>query len=192
MSDSIPSFSGHDLPADGDPRSNSEILAAVALGDRRAFRVLYDRFAGRLLAYVRAMGGPRVEAEDVVQEVLVAIWSKAGQYRPALGSPEGWIFTVTRNKVFDIWRQRFTVEGMEEVDLEMLAIQGPGTDPTLVVTLTKALSTLPPEQRQPLVLAYFGGLTYGETAKRLGLPEGTVKSRIRSAHCTLKLLVATS
>jgi RNA polymerase sigma-70 factor (ECF subfamily) len=81
---------------------------------------------------------------------------------------------------------------MEEVDLEMLAIQDPGTDPTLVVTLAKALSTLPPEQRQPLVLAYFGGLTYGETAKRLGLPEGTVKSRIRSALSILKPLVAIS
>ena len=190
MSDPIPIFSGHGQPVDADPRINSEILAAVAQGDRGAFRVLYNRFAGRLLAYVRAMGGPRVEAEDVVQEVLIALWSKAGQYRPALGSPEGWIFTVTRNKVLDIWRQRSSVEGMEEADLEVLAIQDPGPDPTLALTLAKALATLPPEHRQPLVLAYFGGLTYGETAKRLGLPEGTVKSRIRSALSHLKTLVA--
>ena len=83
-------------------RSDARLLALVAEQDREAFKELYDRYAGRLLAYVRAMGGPRISAEDVVQEVFVTLWRKATQYRSGLGSPEAWIFTITRHKVVDI------------------------------------------------------------------------------------------
>lgn len=163
-----------------------ELLAAVGLQDREAFREFYDRFAGRLLAYVQAMGKGRISTEDVVQEVLVAIWRKAAQYRSDLGSPEAWIFTITRNKVFDIWRANSAVIEDGDLNLEAFMDPSPPSDPTLAVSLGKALAGLPPEQRDPLILSYFGGHTYEETARRLKVPLGTVKSRIRAGLTQLK------
>jgi len=169
--------------------SDASLLLAVGGQDAEAFRLLYDRYAGRLLAYVQAMGRGRLPAEDLVQEVFVALWRKAGQYRPALGSPEAWIFTITRNKVLDIWRSRSPVEDRGELELETLMDGTPTPDPALVATVHKALQGLPEEQRRPLLLAYFGGYTYEEAAGRLGVPVGTLKSRIRSALGQLKGLL---
>lgn len=167
-------------------RSDAGLLACVAEGDRGAFRELYDRYAGRLLAYVRAMGGPRVPAEDVVQDIFISLWQKAHQYRPALGSPEGWIFTITRHKVVDIWRSASPVVDLGDVDLEAVMGVEEAVDGTLAPSLRKALSRLTPEQRRPLLMAYFGGLTYDQTAQALGLPVGTLKTRIRTSLLRLR------
>ena len=168
------------------------LLLAVGGQDPEAFRQLYDRYAGRLLAYVQAMGRGRLAADDLVQEVFVALWRKAGQYRPALGTPEAWIFTITRNKVLDIWRSRSPVEDKGELDLETLMDGTATPDPTLVATVRKALLGLPADLRGPLVLAYFGGYTYEEAARHLGVPVGTLKSRIRLALGQLKNLLGDS
>lgn len=166
-------------------RPDAALLADVGRQDRQAFQQLYERYAGRLMAYVQAMGRGRLPAEDLVQEVFVGIWRKAGQYRPELGTPEAWIFTITRNKVFDIWRARSPVEDSGDLDLETLMDPAENPDPALVATLRKALMGLPADQRQPLVLAYFGGYTCEEAARRLGVPVGTLKSRMRAALAQL-------
>ncbi len=163
------------------PRRDADLLVAVAQGSTTAFHELYDRYAGRLLAYVRRMGGPRVPAEDVVQEIFIALWVKAGQYRPALGSPEAWIFTITRHKVVDIWRTVHPVIDLGETPMEAVMEPAMPEDSVTRLSLAKALATLAPEQRRPLELAYFGGLSYEETAHALGLPVGTLKSRIRAS-----------
>ena len=183
-----PSMPGTRGPSPLEP-SDALLLLATGRQDPEAFRQLYDRYAGRLMAYVHAMGRGRLPAEDVVQEVFVALWRKAGQYRPALGTPEAWIFTITRNKVLDIWRSRSPVEDRGELDLETLMDGTSTPDPTLVATIHKALQDLPADQRRPLVLAYFGGYTYEEAAGRLGVPVGTLKSRIRLALGQLKGLL---
>lgn len=157
--------------------------------DPEAFRQLYDRYAGRLMAYVQAMGRGRLSAEDLVQEVFVGLWRKAAQYRPALGTPDAWIFTITRNKVLDIWRSRSPLEDRGDLELETLMDAAPIPDPALVATIHQALRGLPEDLRKPLVLAYFGGYTYEEAAGRLGVPVGTLKSRIRSALGQLKGLL---
>ena len=178
------------LPGSAPPEpSDTSLLLAVGGQDPEAFRQFYDRYAGRLLAYVQAMGRGRLPAEDLVQEVFVAVWRKAGQYRPALGTPEAWLFTITRNKVLDIWRARSPVEDKGELDLETLMDGTSTPDPALVATIRQALKGLPEDQRRPLVLAYFGGYTYEETADRLGVPVGTLKSRIRLALGQLKRLL---
>jgi RNA polymerase sigma-70 factor (ECF subfamily) len=169
--------------------SDASLLLAVGAQDPEAFRLLYDRFAGRLLAYVQAMGRGRLPAEDLVQDVFVAIWRKAAQYRPAVGTPEAWIFTITRNKVLDIWRSHSPVVDRGELDLETLMDGTSTPDPALVATVHKALKGLPEDQRRPLILAYFDGYTYEEAAGRLGVPVGTLKSRIRLALSQLKNLM---
>ncbi len=167
---------------------DGELLRLIGGGDQAAFRELYERYAGRLLAYVRAMGRQQVSAEDAVQEVFATIWTKAAQYRPELGAPEAWIFTITRHKVFDIWRAQSRVREVE-VELDTLVDHSSAADPTLVATLHKALSRLSPDHRKPLLLAYFGGFTYEETARALGIPAGTLKSRIRTALADLRTLL---
>ncbi len=173
-------------PGADPPVRDADLLAAVAEGSQPAFRELYDRFAGRLLAYVRRMGGPRVPAEDVVQEIFVSLWVKAGQYRPALGSPEAWIFTITRHKVVDIWRAAQPVVDLGETPMEAVMEPVAPEDSVTSLSLSKALAALAPEQRRPLELAYFGGLSYQETAQALGLPLGTLKSRIRASLSQLR------
>lgn len=160
--------------------SDAELLVAVGQGDPRAFQAFYDRYAGRLLAYVRRMGGPGFPVEDAVQEIFVAVWRKAGQYRPALGAPEAWLFTITRHKVVDIWRARTPVVDLGETPMEAVMEPSQPEDAVTRLSLAKALAALAPEQRRPLELAYFGGLSYEQTAHALGLPVGTLKSRIRA------------
>lgn len=170
---------------------DAELLAAVARRDREAFHQFYERWAGRLLAYVKGMGAKGPQAEDLVQEVFVAVWQKAEQFRPQLGSAEAWIFTVTRHKVVDIWRRSAPVVDIEPGHLEALA--GDGMDghsaSELALSLGKALASLAPEQRRPLQLAYFGDHSYEETAALLGLPVGTLKSRIRAGLGQMRSLL---
>lgn len=170
--------------------SDSTLLVRVAAQDQAALAELFHRYGGRLLAYVRAMGGPRFPAEDAVQEVFLALWQKACLYAPEGGEAVRWIFTITRHKVFDIHRSLGRVREVGDPDPELLApVTQPG-DPTLAPSLQKALSMLPPDQSQPLRLAYFGDLTYEQAACRLGLPLGTLKSRIRTGLATLRTMIA--
>ena len=169
--------------------TDAALLIAIAGQDRAAFGQFYDRYSGRLSAYVQAMGRGRLPVDDLLQEIFVAVWRKAGQYRPGLGTPEAWLFTITRNKVFDIWRARPPVGEGVAADLETLMDTTENPDPALVATIHQALARLPEDQRRPLVLAYFGGFTYEEAARRLAVPVGTLKSRIRSALEKLRALL---
>ena len=176
------------------------LLGRIAEGDLDAFQTFYGRYAGRVLAYARqlAHGGQGADlVEDVVQEVFVAVWRRAASFRPDRGDPAGWLYTITRNKLVDHWRRTGeTAEpgGLAELDGRWLA----GAETTeaaeasdLRVTMHQALARVAPDQRRAIEMAYFGGLTYEETAQRLDLPVGTLKSRIRSGLKTLRTLLET-
>jgi RNA polymerase sigma-70 factor (ECF subfamily) len=168
-----------------------DLVAAIARGDRDAFRAFYDAYAGRLLAYVRALGRERNAAEDVVQEVFLAVWRKAGSYRPERGDVAGWLYTITRNRLVDRWRRKGGVVEQEEFDFDALAARDRGAEGRVVdLSVRKALAGLAREQREALELAYFGGLTYEETAERLALPLGTLKSRIRAGLARMRSFLA--
>lgn len=169
--------------------SDADLLGLVAQGDQAALAELFHRYGGRVLAYVRAMAGPRFPAEDAVQEIFLTLWQKAGLYSPQGGEAAGWIFTMTRHKVFDIQRSLGRVREAGSPDLELLSPGEHPVDPSLAPSLHKALSMLPLEQAQPIRLAYYGDLTYDETAKRLGVPLGTLKTRIRTGLATLRRLI---
>jgi RNA polymerase sigma-70 factor (ECF subfamily) len=174
-----------------DSGNEVDLVAAIAKGDRDAFRAFYDAYAGRILAYVRALGRERNAAEDVVQEVFLAVWRKAASYRPERGDVAGWLYTITRNRLVDRWRRRGGVVEQEEFDFEALAAHDRGAEGKIVdLSVRKALAGLAREQREALELAYFGGLTYEETAARLALPLGTLKSRIRAGLARMKAYLA--
>jgi RNA polymerase sigma-70 factor (ECF subfamily) len=160
------------------------LLAGIAAGNLDSFHRFYRRHAGRVLAYARQLSRQHELGEDVTQEVFVAVWAKAASYRPDRGDASGWLYTMTRNKLIDHWRKTGAGAEMDGLDLSGLAGHGEsGVD--LLLTVRQALARVQPEQRRAIEMAYFGGLTYEETAERLELPVGTLKSRIRSG---LKLM----
>jgi len=175
-----------DLPMDPHP-TDIDLVLRIGQADRDAFRLFYERYAGRLLAYVRQISRDREVAEDVVQEVFLAVWRKAASYRPERGDVPGWLYTITRNRVVDRWRRK---GGMVEDDgFDLLALEAPerGDEGHAVdLSVRQALAALTVEQRQAIELAYFGGLTYEETANRLQLPLGTLKSRIRAGLARMR------
>lgn len=182
----MPPLPVHDLAA----CSDAELLGRAADQEQAALAELFHRYGGRVLAYVRALGGPRFPAEDAVQEIFLMLWQKAGLYAPEGGEAAGWIFTVTRHKVFDIQRSLGRVREDGGPDPELLAPGTPPGDPTLAPSLQKALAQLPPEQARPIRLAYYGDLTYEETARHLDVPLGTLKTRIRTGLAALRRYLA--
>jgi RNA polymerase sigma-70 factor (ECF subfamily) len=168
--------------------SDAVLLERIARRDMEAFQAFYRRYAGRVLAYARQLGRRSDLAEDVVQEVFVAVWRKAASFQAGRGDPCGWLYTITRNKLDDLWRKAGEPESLDGLDLQRLASpEGEGSE--LLITMRQALTQVAPDQRAAIEMAYFGGLTYEETAERLRLPLGTLKSRIRSGLKTLRTLL---
>ena len=175
-----------------DARTDGELLQAIARREVAALEVLFERFGGRVFAYVRTLGGRGFPGEDAVQEVFLTLWQKAALFSPGSGSAEAWLFTVTRHKVFDILRAQRSTKEDADPDLERWPVSDvqAGSDVEDSISLQKALSMLPTDQQMPIRLAYLGGLTYEEAAQRLGLPLGTLKSRVRSGLGALRQLLA--
>lgn len=179
-----------ELPMDPHP-TDTALVVRIGQGDREAFRLFYDRYAGRLLGYVRQISREREVSEDVVQDVFLAVWRKAASYRPERGDVPGWLYTITRNRVVDRWRRKGGL--VEDDDFDLLALAAPerGDDGHAVdLSVRQALAALTVEQREAIELAYFGGLTYEETASRLALPLGTLKSRIRAGLARMRAVLA--
>lgn len=178
--------------ASSDP-ADTVLLGRIAAGDLEAFRAFYGRYAGRVLAYARQLGRGSDLAEDVVQEVFVTVWRRAASFRPDRGDPAGWLYTITRNKLVDHWRRQGERAGLGPFDDRSLADTAAAGETAeasdLRVAVRQALARVAPDQRQAIEMAYFGGLTYEETAQRLDLPVGTLKSRIRSGLKTLRTLL---
>ena len=171
-------------PAAAEPK-DATLLERVAAGDLEAFQLFYERYAGRVHAYVQQLSRSREGAEDVVQEVFLAVWRKAASFRPERGDAAGWLYTMTRNKLVDGWRRAGQgAEAVEALDFQRLPAERPEAT-ELLLTVRQALARVAPDQRRAIEMAYFGGLTYEETADRLKLPLGTLKSRIRTGLRTM-------
>jgi RNA polymerase sigma-70 factor (ECF subfamily) len=186
---------------------DSGLVRAVASGSEDALVQLYDRYAGAVYATARRLTTDRGLAEDVVQETFLALWNRAEQYDPAIGSLPAWLLTIARNRTIDrlraIGRRPPTVpvsdvalpdEG-DTAALERLIaggevvgggqpVMGPAAllaETELRTSLAEALAELPDVERAVLVLAYRDELSQSEIAERLGWPIGTVKTRTRRA-----------
>ena len=171
---------------------DSELLAAIASGSADAFQEFYRRFGGRVYSYARLLSaGESGRAEDLAQDVLLAVWRRAASFDDARGDVPGWLYTIARNRFLDQRRKaaRAREVAADDADLARLAAPETGVDAGTRVSLEKALGALRLEQREAVELAYFGGLTYEETATRLAVPLGTLKSRIRAALMTMRDLL---
>jgi RNA polymerase sigma-70 factor (ECF subfamily) len=172
--------------------SDEALPALVARGDESALAELYDRF-GRV-AYGLALRIVRDQtlAEDAVQDAFLAAWRTAVSFDPGRGKASTWLLTLVHRRAVDVVR-REERRRTEALDAEPLA-GGESTDETAEVReerrrVQAALAQLPPDQRQALELAYYGGLSQSELAERLGVPLGTVKSRMFAALARLRDLL---
>jgi RNA polymerase sigma-70 factor (ECF subfamily) len=169
---------------------DEQILAAVARGEHLALRVLYERYAGAVFALALRMVADREVAEEVTQEVFLRIWRHARSYDPARGRVPTWVLGLTHHLSIDqIRRRKVQAQPMPVTDDgEPLSTQMP--DLTVDVerevwgaerhqVLTAALGHLPAPQREVIEHAYYRGLTQVEIANRVGIPLGTVKTRLR-------------
>ncbi len=152
-----------------------ELLVRLARGDQEALGALYDVHAPRLMAVATRMLGSATEAEDLLHDVFVEVWKKAGDYDPSRGTVRTWIAMRVRSRCLD--RLRSPARRGQELEerhvgqTELIAnLDGE--------RLESALQELPDGQRLALQMAYFEGLSGPEISEALSIPLGTVKSRI--------------
>lgn len=162
----------------------TDALTACANGDHAALRRIIDLEGGRLMGVAQRMLQRRDLAEEAVQDALVQIWRKAGQFRAGEGSARGWIFAILRNRCLNILRDGARMSTLD--DSTLLAIQdgrqaavSSSWDTLGSMALRDCLAGLDGPARRAILLAYVGGYSHGEIAALQSIPLGTCKSWIR-------------
>lgn len=168
-----------------DSATLAQWISVIALGDRQAYRRLYDATSPKLFAVALRILRDEGRAEDVLQDSFVNVWNGAAGYNASLSAPMTWMITIVRNRALDYIRRtdHRTVE--LDDDLEAVLESDHPTPADLAghrqdaEALQRCLKRLDPGQRQAIAFAYFQGLTHSELADTLRIPIGTVKTWIR-------------
>lgn len=150
---------------------------------------LHEEHAAALWAYcIRLSGNDRPRAEDVAQETLLRAWRHPTVLDQSPGHVRAWLFTVARNIVIDEWRSRRSHPEYPTPDPPERVQLGDQTDQLLLSwVVAEAVAGLSPDHRAVLAACYYGGASVAEASERLGIPEGTVKSRTHYALRALRL-----
>ncbi|ABQ35084.1 MULTISPECIES: sigma-70 family RNA polymerase sigma factor [Bradyrhizobium] len=174
----------------------AELIGRVAeRGDREAFKALFEHFAPRIKGFLIKSGCNADEAEEIAQSTMVAVWTKAGQFDPSTAGAAAWIFTIARNQRIDVARK-----AIREGRLSKEIVLDDEADPTLAADqilsrvedatrVEAAIERLSVEQSTVIRLSFIEERPHSEIAAVLGLPLGTVKSRIRLAMNRLRDLL---
>lgn len=182
-------MNGQTAPED-QPSMEELMLAVSSRRDVDAFEVIFKHFAPRVKAYMAKLSADTQTAEELMQETMIAVWNKADQFDVAKGALSTWIFTIARNQRIDAVRRArrpefdptdpaFVPDEEQPADLRIAERQSASQ-------LRAAMADLPKEQSTLLELAYFEESTHSAIAKKLNLPLGTVKSRLRLAFNKLR------
>ena len=170
-----------------------ELLRRIAARDHSALGELYDQLAGVLFSTALHILGDRSEAEEVLQDVFVQIWTKAATFDSALGAPFHWALGIVRNRSIDRLRsrqRRARVLDQATIEAGDAASEAPATSGIPIAdelaAVRKAVAALPPEQHRVIAMAFFGGMTHTEIAEALNEPLGTIKARIRRGMLSLR------
>ncbi|HAC56793.1 MAG: RNA polymerase subunit sigma [Parvibaculum sp.] len=173
------------------PEEMAALIVAIARNaDRTAFARLFGYYAPRLKSYLRRMRVEERLAEDLAQEVMLTVWRKAALFDPGKASAGTWIFTIARNRFIDTVRRErrpdfdpsdpmLQPEEARPADEEMAGAQ-------IGERVREALRDLPPDQAEVVELSFLEGLPHSAISERLGIPLGTVKSRLRLAFARLR------
>jgi RNA polymerase sigma-70 factor (ECF subfamily) len=165
--------------------ADEDLISLADSGNTQAFAALYDRHARAAYSLAYRMMGERQAAEDLVQEAFLKVWRAAGSYRVERASVRTWILSILNNRGIDELRSSASRRRTQD----KVEAQTSTSQPSEAFAQTwrnsqgeqvrEALRGLPPEQLKVLELSYFSGYTHMEIAELLGLPLGTVKSRMR-------------
>jgi RNA polymerase sigma-70 factor (ECF subfamily) len=179
--------------------ADEELMQLVRAGDAQAFEIVFDRHSGAAFSLAYRMCGRQAMAEDIVQEAFVSLWRSGARYDATRGSVRTWVLSVVRNRTIDAFR-RESAKGSRDVSEEGIAERMAAPELTDAEVerrdearqVRKALVELPPDQRQVIELAYFGGFTHSQIADMLELPSGTVKGRMRLGLTKMRLALGDS
>jgi len=172
--------------------SEQELVVLLNQQDNNAFNFLYDHYSGALFTIINQIVPDKDTASDVLQEVFVNIWKKINSYDAVKGRLFTWMLNIARNAAIDKlrskgYRDNQKNQPMAESESSGMAMS---TNPTVNdVGLKKVLTTLNEEYRKLIDLSYFQGFTHEEIAKMMGIPLGTVKTRIRTAISQLRTMI---
>lgn len=165
-------------------------LAEVARGDEAAFRAVYDQTAAGVLGIVRRVLRDPAQSEEVMQEVLLEVWRTAARFDSSVGSANAWIMTLAHRRAVDRVRSEQRAVA-RELRAHTAAIDYDEVADAALARLEqervrRCLGGLTDLQRQSVALAYYGGYSYREVAQLLGVPVGTVKTRMRDGLIRLR------
>lgn len=184
---------GVEVPEDGDGYDPlTLLLLESARGDQRAFAEFYDLLAPRVFGLILRVLVDRSQSEEVLQEVFFEIWQTSGTFNADRGGARTWVMTMAHRRAVDRVRSAQASTGRDE----RIGVRDAHSHPDAVDELaqlridggraTRALAELPEAQREPLVLAYFGGYSQREIAVLVDAPLGTVKTRMRDGLTKLR------
>lgn len=171
------------------------LQAVAAHADRGAFGRLFQHFGPRVAAFLVRGGASVDEAEEIMQETMATVWRKAAQFDPAKAGAATWIFTIARNRRIDRARRAARALSAAELFAAPPAEEGDASAEDMALAherearLRAALSRLSPEQDAVLRLSFFAEKPHSEIARELGIPLGTVKSRVRLAMARIRALL---
>ena len=178
---------------DEQAREYAALLSAMARGEKAALGRLYDLLAKPLYSLAYRVLNDRAEAQDIVQDVFLQLWNKAAVYETNRGSVFAWAATLTRNRAIDrvrMRKRRAEIIAESAAEIHEVAPSSSGADnlwlQEQVGAVRTALTTLAPEQKAAIELAFFTGLTQQEIAAQLNEPLGTIKARIRRGLLKLR------
>ncbi len=175
-----------------------ELMARVARGDHAAFGHLYDALAPLVHGLVLRVVRDRAQSEEVTQEVFLEVWQQARRFDADRGRARAWITVMAHRRAVDRVRaaqaaaDRDLREGIKEFQESYDDVEDRVEVALESERVSRALDSLTDVQRQAIRLAYYGGYTYGEVADALGLPLGTVKTRIRDGMIRLRDVLGVS
>jgi RNA polymerase sigma factor (sigma-70 family) len=173
-------------------REEDEALAAKLMArDDKALVKMIELYGGLVNGMARRVVADASLAEDVAQDVFVALWRRPGAFDPARGSLKTFLATLARNKAVDLVRREESLRRTKNVLLAEFPTSPSSSKFVDAVgsrwDLDDALARIPAVQRQVITLAYFGGRTYREVAVELDIPEGTTKTRMREGLAKLRV-----
>jgi len=178
-------------PPSDDPTLFVVLLERIADGDRAAFARLFAYYAPRVKGYLLRLGLDAAQAEEVSQEVMIAVWRKAASFDRRQASVATWIFRIARNRRIDVFRREH--RGALDPDDPIFHPQAETAPDEALQTASRdaqvraAMAELPDDQRTLVREAFYEDLSHSQIADKTGVPLGTVKSRLRLAFAKLKL-----